>query len=87
VDDANFTRPYLDADGKLVYLTDTQFVERQKHSPVRKLRAGEYVVNPEVAPYVQIAPNPATAGAQATDRGIADPVANPVPEVREREVR
>jgi hypothetical protein len=80
-----FTRPYVDGQGNLVYLTDAQFIERRKHTDVRRLRPGE-VITPHVEGETQISPSPLTSDRQAADVGPIDPVRHGVPEVREREV-
>lgn len=96
--DDSFTRPYVNANGKAIYLTDQQAAERAKHgSFIRRLRPGE-VVTPEVEAVNSIAPDPVTnwsglgkpgvpwATSEAADTVVGDTVAHPVPEVREREV-
>ena len=79
----SFTRPYVDVGGRVVYLTDEQAAKRV--GDIRRLSPGE-VVTPEVVGETQIAPDPVTSTRQAADTILGDPVAHPVPEVREREV-
>jgi hypothetical protein len=87
----SFTRPYIDRDGRIVYLTDADFANRHRTESLRKLTPGEVVI-PEVDPMTQIAPNPATTapspgGGEVADTAPVDPhIPNPTAEVREREV-
>ncbi len=80
----SFTRPYVNNQGELEYLTDEQFVQRSQHTALRKLRPGE-VIAPSVDPISQVAPS-TFVGGEAADTAPTDPhVPNPTLEVRERE--